>query len=128
MLPEMAKKAEERRCVTGIEGLDRIIGGGLPVGGDCPRGGNLRFGQVRSGHRVPGQRGAFGAERPTHLDGTFAEKLMTSVPPLDFFDKKIIEAGTLKMIEVGEVMKFAKVEASSLTSRLRRRCLPLSVP
>jgi predicted ATP-dependent serine protease len=24
----MANKAEERRCVTGIEGLDRIIGGG----------------------------------------------------------------------------------------------------
>ena len=29
----MTKKAESTRCVTGIEGLDRIIGGGLPVGG-----------------------------------------------------------------------------------------------
>ena len=39
-----------------------------------------------------------------------AEKLMMSVPPLEFFENKIVESGTLKMIEIEEVMKLAKLD------------------
>ncbi|MGD0818917.1 MAG: ATPase domain-containing protein [Methanomassiliicoccales archaeon] len=106
----MAKKAEERRCVTGIEGLDRIIGGGLPVGGTI-----LVSGICGSGKSALGieflVRGALMGQRSILISTVHsAEKLMMSVPPLDFFDKKIVETGMLKMIEIEEVMKFAKVE------------------
>jgi len=110
MLTEMAKKPEERRCVTGIEGLDRIIGGGLPVGGTV-----LVAGICGSGKSALGieflVRGALLGEKGILISTVHStEKLMTSAPPLDFFDKKILDSGTLKTIEIGEVMKFAKVE------------------
>ncbi len=112
MLPEMAKKAEEKRCVTGIEGLDRIMGGGLPVGGTI-----LVAGICGSGKSALGVeflvRGALMGQKGVLISTVHsAEKLMASVPPLDFFDKKIIDSGTLALIEVEEVMKFAKVEHS----------------
>ena len=110
MLPEMSKKAEERRCVTGIEGLDRIIGGGLPVGGTI-----LVAGICGSGKSALGVeflvRGAIMGQKGMLISTVHsAEKLMASVPPLDFFEKKFVESGTLKTVEIEEMMKFAKVE------------------
>jgi circadian clock protein KaiC len=106
----MANKPEERRCVTGIEGLDRIIGGGLPVGGTI-----LVAGICGSGKSALGieflVRGALRGQNGILISTVHSvEKLMMSVPSLDFFDKKILETGALKMIGIEEVMKFAKVE------------------
>ena len=106
----MANKAEERRCVTGIEGLDRIIGGGLPVGGTI-----LVAGICGSGKSALGieflVRGALVGQKGILISTVHSvDKLMMSVPSLDFFDKKILETGALKMIGIEEVMKFAKVE------------------
>jgi circadian clock protein KaiC len=110
MLPEMAKMAEERRCVTGIEGLDRIIGGGLPVGGTVLVSGICGSGKSSLGVEFL-VRGAMMGQKGLLISTVHsAEKLMASVPPLDFFDKKIIEAGTFKMIDIGEMMKFVKME------------------
>jgi circadian clock protein KaiC len=105
----MANKAEERRCVTGMEGLDRIIGGGLPIGGTI-----LVAGICGSGKSALGieflVRGALMGQKGILISTVHsAEKLMMSVPPLDFFDKKIVETGALKTIGIEEVMKFAKV-------------------
>ncbi len=110
MLPEMAKKAEERRCVTGIEGLDRIIGGGLPVGGTI-----LVAGICGSGKSALGVeflvRGALMGQKGMLISTVHStEKLMTLTPSLDFFDKKIVDSGMLKMVGIEEAMKFAKVE------------------
>ena len=106
----MAKKAEEKRCATGIEGLDRIIGGGLPVGGTI-----LVTGICGSGKSALGVeflvRGALTGQKGVLISTVHsAEKLMASVPPLDFFEQKIIESGTLKMLTIHEVMMLAKVE------------------
>lgn len=112
MMPEMAKKAESRRCVTGIEGLDRIIGGGLPVGGAILVAGICGSGKSSLGIEFL-VRGALAGQKGVLISTVHsAEKLMLSVPPLDFFDKKIMESGALKAIGVGEIMKFAKVEHS----------------
>ncbi len=110
MLPEMAKKTEEKRCVTGIEGLDRIMGGGLPVGGTILVAGICGAGKSALGVEFL-VRGALMGQKGILISTVHsAEKLMTSVPPLDFFDKKIIDSGTLALIEIEEVMKFSKVE------------------
>ena len=106
----MANKAEERRCVTGIEGLDRIIGGGLPVGGTI-----LVAGICGSGKSALGieflVRGALMGQKGILISTVHSgEKLMMSVPPLDFFDKKIVETGTLKTIGIEELIKSSKVE------------------
>ena len=105
----MDNKAGERRCVTGMEGLDRIIGGGLPIGGTI-----LVVGICGSGKSALGieflVRGALMGQRGILISTVHsAEKLMMSVPPLDFFDKKIIENGTLKTIGIEEMAGFAKV-------------------
>jgi circadian clock protein KaiC len=110
MVTEMAKKAELKRCVTGIEGLDRIMGGGLPIGGTV-----LVTGICGSGKSALGieflVRGALSGQNGILISTVHsAEKLMTSVPHLDFFDKKIMESGALKAIGVEELMKFAKKE------------------
>ena len=110
MLPEMVKKAEDRHCVTGIEGLDRIIGGGLPIGGTI-----LVAGICGSGKSALGVeflvRGAMMGQKGLLISTVHSpEKLMMSVPPLDFYDKKMVESGTLKTIGIAEVMKFSKVE------------------
>jgi circadian clock protein KaiC len=109
MLPEMSKKPEDARCVTGIEGLDRIIGGGLPVGGTV-----LVAGICGSGKSALGieflVRGALQGQKGILISTVHsADKLLTSVPPLEFFDKRIMDDGTFKTIDIGEVMKFAKV-------------------
>jgi circadian clock protein KaiC len=106
----MGNKADERRCVTGMEGLDRIIGGGLPIGGTI-----LVAGICGSGKSALGieflVRGALMGQKGILISTVHsAEKLMMSVPPLDFFDKKIIENGALKTIGIEEMMGFAKVE------------------
>ncbi len=106
----MGNKADERRCVTGMEGLDRIIGGGLPIGGTI-----LVAGICGSGKSALGieflVRGALMGQKGILISTVHsAEKLMMSVPPLDFFDKKIIENGTLKTIGIEEILGFAKVE------------------
>jgi circadian clock protein KaiC len=106
----MGNKADERRCVTGMEGLDRIIGGGLPIGGTI-----LVAGICGSGKSALGieflVRGALMGQKGILISTVHsAEKLMMSVPPLDFFDKKIIENGTLKTIGIEEMMGFAKVQ------------------
>jgi circadian clock protein KaiC len=110
MLPEMVKKAEERRCVTGIEGLDRIMGGGMPIGGTI-----LVTGICGSGKSALGVeflvRGALMGQKGILISTVHSfEKIMTSVPSLDFFDKKIIDSGTLKMVDIEEVLKSARVE------------------
>jgi circadian clock protein KaiC len=107
---EMTKKAESTRCVTGIEGLDRIIGGGLPVGGTI-----LVAGICGSGKSALGieflVRGALLGQKGVLISTVHsAEKLMTSAPHLDFYDPKLVESGMLQMIVIEEVMKFAKVE------------------
>ena len=106
----MAKKAEERRCATGIEGLDRIIGGGFPIGGTI-----LIAGVCGSGKSALGVeflvRGALMGQKGVLISTVHSgEKLTTSVPSLDFFDKKIVESGMMRTIEIKEVMKFAKME------------------
>jgi circadian clock protein KaiC len=105
MKPEMTKKAEERRCVTGIEGLDRIMGGGLPVGGTV-----LVAGICGSGKSALGieflVRGALRGEKGILISTVHSPvKLMASVPSLDFFDKKIIDTGVLRLININDLMK-----------------------
>jgi circadian clock protein KaiC len=119
----MAKNAEQRRCVTGIEGLDRIIGGGLPVGGTI-----LVAGICGSGKSALGieflVRGALAGQKGILISTVHSpEKLMMSVPPLDFFDKKILESGSLKAIGIDEVMKFAKVEHNLIDIESARQML-----
>lgn len=105
MKTEMTKKAEERRCVTGIEGLDRIIGGGLPVGGTV-----LVAGICGSGKSALGieflVRGAMRGEKGVLISTVHAPaKLMSSVPTLDFFDKKIIESGVLRPVNINDLLE-----------------------
>jgi circadian clock protein KaiC len=123
MVPEMVKKAEQGRCVTGIEGLDRIIGGGLPIGGTV-----LVAGICGSGKSALGIefliRGALAGQKGLLISTVHsAEKLMASVPPLDFFDRRIIDSGTLKAIGIEDVMKFTKIENNLINIEGARQML-----
>jgi circadian clock protein KaiC len=123
MKPGMTKKAEERRCVTGIEGLDRIIGGGLPVGGTV-----LVAGICGSGKSALAIefliRGAMHGEKGVLISTVHSPvKLLSSVPSLDFFDKKIIDTGVLKLVNVNDLLKDAAMNARPMNTAAARQLL-----
>jgi circadian clock protein KaiC len=123
MKPEMTKKAEEKRCVTGIEGLDRIIGGGLPVGGTV-----LVAGICGSGKSALGieflVRGAMRGEKGVIISTVHSPvKLMSSVPSLDFFDKKIIDTGVLKLVDINDLLKAVTTQLRPMDTAAARQLL-----
>lgn len=105
----MAKTTERARCVTGIEGLDSILGGGFPAGSlvlvtGVPGVGKtslaLEF-AIRGAKRGEKSLVLTTVERP--------EKLVASVPEFDFFDHRLMEDGTLVFMEINELLDSASI-------------------
>jgi len=91
MAPREREETEEReRCITGIDGLDNILNGGIPRGNTV-----LITGSVGTG------KTSLCLEFLVH--GAIAEnsdKLLTNIIPYDFFDRKLIKEGRLVFIDL----------------------------
>ncbi len=99
----MERKEERGRCATGIEGLDSILGGGIPasnlvlVTGGCGTGKTtlaLEF-LIRGAQK--GEKGLLVStvEAP--------EKMLAGIPRFDFFDDKLLQDGRLQLVEAGQL-------------------------
>jgi circadian clock protein KaiC len=94
---------ERDKCITGIEGLDAITGGGLPKGGMV-----LVIGECGSGKSALLaeflMRGAASGERSLLLSTTLRpDKAICSLPEFDFFDEAMIKDGRLLVMDLEQL-------------------------
>jgi circadian clock protein KaiC len=88
------------RCVTGIEGLDDILGGGIPKGNLVLVAGTVGTGKTTLTLEFL-VRGAERGERSIFLSMTEStEKLVQNLSSFEFFQSKLIRDGSLVLIDV----------------------------
>lgn len=91
---------EKKLCATGIECLDKILGGGIPVGhlvlviGGCGTGKTTLASEFLIRGAVAGEKGVFVS---TVLP---VEKVLSDIDRFDFFDRKMIEDGRLSILHI----------------------------
>jgi circadian clock protein KaiC len=114
----MAKSAG--RCVTGIEGLDAITGGGLPKGGvvlvvgECGSGKSALLAEFL-------MRGAAAGERSLLLTTTLRpDKAVASLPEFDFFDDVLIKEGKLLVLGLEQLAEIIPADEGKQADKIVR--------
>jgi circadian clock protein KaiC len=113
-MSDMVKRGEYSRCVTGIEGLDNILGGGIPlsnivlVAGGCGTGKTtLAFEFLVRGSLM----GESGLLISTVED---QDKLVSNIPQFTFFHERMLVKGQVAIIELGAMMETANLSPSKM--------------
>lgn len=101
---------ERAKCVTGIDGLDSILGGGIPISNMVLVTGGSGTGKTTLAVEFL-LRGASKGEKGL-LISTFEspDKLMSNIPHFDFFDEKCVKDGTLQILELGPLLDKAGIK------------------
>src|SRR2546428_11627894 len=94
MAPREREQTEEReRCITGIDGLDNILNGGIPRGNTGLIKGSVGTGKTSLCLEFL-VHGAIAGENSLYVSVTEnSAKLLTNIIPYDFFDRKLIKEG-----------------------------------
>jgi len=97
----MAQKAGDRdRCVTGIDGLDTILYGGIPRSNTVLLTGSCGTGKTSLALEFL-IHGAANGENSLFISVTEnSEKLLTNIIPYKFFDRSLIKSGRLVFIDL----------------------------
>ena len=104
-------KAEEKektdargdRCVTGIDGLDRILNGGVPRGNTVLIAGSCGTGKTSLSFEFL-LHGASEDENSLFISGTENwKKLLKNVIPYTFYDETLLKTKKLIMIDLGAI-------------------------
>jgi len=102
-MPSKERNAgEERvdRCVTGVEGLDNILNGGIPRGNTVVITGAVGTGKTSLCLEFL-VHGALLAENSLYISVTEStSKLLKNIIPYDFFDEKLVKEGHLTFIDI----------------------------
>jgi circadian clock protein KaiC len=106
-MPEVAEKkvdaAEEDRCVTGIDGLDRILNGGIPRGNTVLITGSCGTGKTTLSFEFL-LHGALHNENSLFVSVTENwQKLLKNVIPYDFYDDNLLKTRKLIMVDLGAI-------------------------
>lgn len=109
--------SQRERCLTGIEGLDSILSGGIPrhntvlVTGSCGTGKTSLSLEFLLHGAQDGEKGLYVAatEAP--------EKMMESMIPYDFFEKKWVEEKKIAFLDLHDLYEDAKVEGPDLDAK-----------
>jgi len=98
-LPQSVKR-ERERCITGVEGLDNILNGGIPRGNTVLVTGSCGTGKTTMSLEFL-VHGAMGSENCLFISVTEASnKLLSNIIPYTFFDKSLLESGKLTFIDM----------------------------
>ena len=95
-----AKTGERDRCVTGLEGLDTILYGGIPrsntvlLTGSCGTGKTSLALEFLMHGAVKGENSLFVSVTEN------SEKLLQNIIPYKFFDKSLIKSGRLVFVDM----------------------------
>jgi circadian clock protein KaiC len=113
--------SERERCVTGIEGIDHILNGGIPRGNTVLVSGSVGTGKTSICIEFL-VRGALSGENSLYLSVTEpTDKLLQNVIPFDFFDDKLVRQGQLQFLDLPKIYEklgIDKTEMSFEESRL----------
>ncbi len=106
-MAEVAEKkvdaAEEDRCITGIDGLDRILNGGIPRGNTVLITGSCGTGKTTLSFEFL-LHGALNNENCLFVSVTENwEKLLKNVIPYDFYDDSLLKSKKLIMVDLGAI-------------------------
>jgi circadian clock protein KaiC len=97
------KIAKEDRCITGIDGLDRILNGGIPRGNTVLITGSCGTGKTTLSFEFL-LHGAINNENGLFISVTENwEKLLSNVIPYSFFDEKLLKSKQLIMIDLAAI-------------------------
>jgi circadian clock protein KaiC len=110
----MAKKGERGRCATGIEGLDNILGGGIPtssivlLAGSCGTGkSTLAFEYLVRGV-ISGEPGLLITTVET------PDRMISNLPRFRFFEASMLVKSKLSIINLQEIMDSAGLSGSDM--------------
>jgi circadian clock protein KaiC len=95
--------AEEDRCITGIDGLDMILNGGIPRGNTVLITGSCGTGKTTLSFEFL-LHGALNDENSLFVSVTENwQKLLKNVIPYDFYDESLIKSKKLIMVDLGVI-------------------------
>lgn len=98
-----AESIGREKCVTGIEGLDNILGGGIPRNNTVLLTGSCGTGKTSLSLEFL-IRGAQMGERGLYLSVSEPyEKLIANMIPFDFFSRSMIREGKLTFIDISAI-------------------------
>jgi len=93
----------KEKCPTGIEGLDNILGGGLPRNNTVLLTGNCGTGKTSLSLEFL-LHGAINGENCLYVSVTEPyEKLLANMIPYDFFRKDLIRSGRLTFVDISSI-------------------------
>jgi len=105
-MPEAAAKtdaADEDRCITGIDGLDRILNGGIPRGNTVLITGSCGTGKTTLSFEFL-LHGAMNNENGLFISVTENwKKLLKNVIPYSFFDESLVKSKKLILIDLSSI-------------------------
>ncbi|MEE9600463.1 MAG: ATPase domain-containing protein [Thermoplasmata archaeon] len=113
-----AVEASDRvRCLTGIDGLDNILNGGIPKGNTTLVTGTCGTGKTSLGLEFI-LHGAEEEEVGIFIAATeTSEKLMESMIPYDFFRPKLLKEGKVEFLSLHELYKTAGISGPEIDSK-----------
>lgn len=101
---------ERERCVTGIEGIDHILNGGIPRGNTVLVAGSVGTGKTSICIEFL-VHGALSSENSLYLSVTEpTSKLLKNVIPFDFFEEKLIKQEKLQFVDLPEMYEKLGIE------------------
>ncbi len=105
-MPEEEERQDssgEERCITGIDGLDRILNGGIPRGNTVLITGSCGTGKTTLSFEFL-LHGALNDENSLFISVTENwQKLIKNVIPYNFFDESLIKSKKLIMMDLGAI-------------------------
>ncbi len=118
--PEPPRRTEPavglERCVTGIEGLDNILGGGIPRGNTVLVAGSVGTGKTTLSLEFL-LRGAERGERSLFLSVTEAsDKLVQNLSTFEFFRTDLVVDGSLVFVDLPVLYEKLGLESEELSS------------
>jgi circadian clock protein KaiC len=110
----MAKREERDRCLTGIEGLDNILGGGVPLSNAVLLAGACGTGKTILGFEFL-VRGMLSGEPGMFISSTETpERLFSNIPSFVFFNDSMLGKGKLTILPLQELMGSAGLPGSDM--------------
>ena len=110
----MAKKGERGRCATGIEGLDNILGGGIPTSSVVLLAGTCGTGKTTLAFEYL-IRGVLAGDSGLLITTVESpDRMLSNIPRFVFYNDSMLMKGKLTVINLQEIMDSAGLSGSDM--------------
>jgi len=99
------KVVEEKRSPSGIEGLDRIVGGGFPTGGIVHIAGSCGSGKTSLAVEFLVRGAQEGQKGLLIVTNQSTEKVLEGVVRFDAFDDKMVKDKMIRIVDVEDILE-----------------------